>query len=67
MHEGHLFAGVGAEIASRIQEHCFDHLDAPVLRVASRDVPQPYNTALEKEVNPNPARITAAVNRVMGR
>lgn len=65
--EGHLFAGVGAEIAARVQEHCFDYLDAPVLRVTNRDVPQPYNTALEKEVNPNPVRITAAVNRAMGR
>jgi pyruvate dehydrogenase E1 component beta subunit len=67
VHEGHLYAGVGAEIVSRIQEHCFDYLDAPVLRVTSRDVPQPYNSALEKEVNPNPQRIAAAVNRAMGR
>ncbi len=65
--EGHLFAGVGAEIVARVQEHCFDYLDAPVLRVTNRDVPQPYATVLEKEVLPNPQRVTAAVNRVLGR
>ena len=67
VHEGHLFAGVGAELAARIQEACFDRLEAPVLRVANRDVPQPYATNLEKLVNPSPERIVAAVDRVLGR
>ncbi|HCH65230.1 MAG TPA: pyruvate dehydrogenase complex E1 component subunit beta [Deltaproteobacteria bacterium] len=67
VHEGHLFAGVGAEIAARIQEACFDYLEAPVLRVTNRDVPQPYATNLEKLVNPSPDRILAAINRVLGR
>lgn len=66
VHEGHLFAGVGAEIAARVQEACFDFLEAPVLRVTNRDVPQPYATALEKAVMPNPDRIAAAVKQVMG-
>ena len=65
--EGHLFAGVGAEIAARIQEACFDHLEAPVLRVTNRDVPQPYATNLEKLVMPSPDRIMAAIDRVLGR
>ena len=64
--EGWPQAGVGAEIAARIQEACFDYLQAPVLRVTNRDVPQPYATVLEKEVNPNPDRIVTAVQRVMG-
>ena len=67
VHEGHIFSGVGAEIAARIQEHCFDYLDAPILRVTNRDVPQPYATVLEQEVNPNPKRIAAAIRKVMGR
>ncbi|MFT5585587.1 MAG: pyruvate dehydrogenase E1 component beta subunit [Cognaticolwellia sp.] len=67
VHEGHVFSGVGAEIAARIQEHCFDYLDAPILRVTNRDVPQPYATVLEQEVNPNPKRIAAAIRKVMGR
>jgi pyruvate dehydrogenase E1 component beta subunit len=66
VHEGHLFAGVGAEIAARVQEACFDYLEAPVLRVTNRDVPHPYATVLEKAVNPNPDRIVAAVRKVMG-
>jgi len=67
VHEGHLFAGVGAEIAARIQESCFDYLEAPVLRVASRDVPQPYATNLEKLVLPSNDRVVDAIQRVLGR
>ncbi len=63
--EGHLFAGVGAEIAARVQEACFDFLDAPVRRVANREVPQPYATNLEELVNPSPERIVEAVRSVM--
>lgn len=65
--EGHLFAGVGAEIAARCQEVCFDHLHAPILRVANRDVPQPYASNLEKLVTPTPQRIVDAAKRVLGR
>ena len=67
VHEGHLYAGVGAEIAARIQEACFDWLAAPILRVTNREIPQPYATNLEKLVMPNPQRIVDAVNRVLGR
>jgi len=66
VHEGYPYAGVGAEIAARVQEACFDHLEAPVLRVTHRDVNQPYATNLEQLVNPSPDRIAGAVNRVMG-
>jgi pyruvate dehydrogenase E1 component beta subunit len=67
VHEGHLYSGVGAEIAARVQEACFDWLTAPILRVTNREVPQPYATNLEKLVMPNPQRIVDAVNRVLGR
>lgn len=62
--EGFPFAGVGAEIAARVQEACFDALDAPVLRVTNRDIPQPYATNLEKLVMPSVDRITEAVRSV---
>jgi pyruvate dehydrogenase E1 component beta subunit len=65
VHEGHLFAGVGAEITARVQEACFDLLDAPVLRVANRDVNQPYASNLEKLVTPNAERIVAGAKRLM--
>jgi pyruvate dehydrogenase E1 component beta subunit len=67
VHEGHLFAGVGAEIVARLQEALFDVLEAPVLRVTSRDVPQPYASNLEKLVNPDAARVVEAVRKTLGR
>jgi pyruvate dehydrogenase E1 component beta subunit len=67
VHEGHLFAGIGAEISARVQEACFDHLKAPVLRVASRDVPHPYATNLETLVVPGVERIMTAAKTVLGR
>ena len=65
--EGFPFAGVGAEIAARVQEACFDQLDAPILRVTNRDVPQPYATNLEKLVIPSVDRIIDAVRTVVHR
>ncbi len=65
--EGYLFASVAAEIASRLQEACFDYLEAPVLRVTSRDVNQPYAQNLEQAVVPSVDRIVAAARRVLGR
>ena len=64
-HEGHLFAGVGAEIAAQVQQACFSYLAAPILRVTNRDVPHPYATILEQEVNPNPARILEAALNIL--
>ncbi|MHA4810158.1 alpha-ketoacid dehydrogenase subunit alpha/beta [Flavitalea flava] len=47
LHEDTLTGGLGAEIAAWIGEHCFEHLDAPVLRCASLDTPIPFNIELE--------------------
>jgi 2-oxoisovalerate dehydrogenase E1 component len=49
LHEDTLTGGIGAEVAAWIGEHCFDLLDAPVLRCASLDTPVPFNTALEQQ------------------
>ena len=64
--EGYPFSGVGAEIVAQLQEHCFDLLDAPVLRITNRDVPQPYATNLEKLVMPSAERVVTAARRVLG-
>jgi 2-oxoisovalerate dehydrogenase E1 component len=48
LHEDTLIGGIGGEIAAWIAEHCFDHLDAPVMRCASLDTPIPFNVELEK-------------------
>lgn len=51
-HEDCMTGGIGAEIASLINEHCFDLLDAPVKRVASLDTPVPFAVPLEQQFLP---------------
>jgi pyruvate dehydrogenase E1 component beta subunit len=58
-------AGYGAEIAYRVQRECMDHLDAPVERVTSEDVPMPYASNLENEVQPQVHDVVAAVKNVL--
>lgn len=65
VHEAPRSFGVGAEIAARIQEHLYDTLSAPVLRVASREVPVPFAKVLEQEYLYKPAAIEAAIRRTM--
>jgi pyruvate dehydrogenase E1 component beta subunit len=50
---------VDSQIAYLIQEHAFDHLDAPVKRVSAIDVPQAYSKALENFQIPNHDRVLA--------
>jgi pyruvate dehydrogenase E1 component beta subunit len=63
--EGHIFAGICAELGFQIMEHCFDDLDAPPVRVCQRETPMPYSKALEKETMPTKERIIAAVEQVL--
>jgi pyruvate dehydrogenase E1 component beta subunit len=63
--EGHLFAGICAEVGFTIMEHCFDYLDAPIVRVAQRETPMPYSKTLEKETMPTKERIVAALTQVL--
>jgi 2-oxoisovalerate dehydrogenase E1 component len=48
LHEDTLIGGIGGEVAAWISEHCFELLDAPVMRCASLDTPIPFNIELEK-------------------
>lgn len=48
LHEDTLIGGIGGEIAAWIAEHCFELLDAPVMRCASLDTPIPFNIELEQ-------------------
>ncbi len=52
VHEDCLTGGIGAEIAAWIGEHCFEWLDAPVIRVGSLDTPVPFAPALEADFLP---------------
>jgi pyruvate dehydrogenase E1 component beta subunit len=62
--EGWQQSGIGAEIAARIMEQSFDYLDAPVARVAAKDVPLPYAANLEKLALPSVAEVIAAAKAV---
>jgi pyruvate/2-oxoglutarate/acetoin dehydrogenase E1 component len=55
----------GAQIAAWLAEELFDELDAPVQRVAARDVPMPFSPPMEEFVIPNPGDIVAAVRRII--
>ena len=58
--EGWPTYGVTAEIAARVQEACFDDLDAPVARVGMAEVPMPYAKNLESAALPNEAKVLNA-------
>src|SRR6266404_1067390 len=62
--EGWSFAGIGAEIAAIVSEECFDWLDAPLKRVAGKDVPLPYAANLERLALPQVEDIVAAAREV---
>jgi pyruvate dehydrogenase E1 component beta subunit len=64
VYEGWLTGGAGAEVASQIYQSAFDDLDAPIQRVASADVPMPYNRHLEAAALPSPEQIVQAVERI---
>ncbi len=64
LHEDNLTGGIGAEVAARIQESCFHHLDAPVSRVASLDTPIPFAPNLEAEYLPR-QRLTQALDALL--
>jgi pyruvate dehydrogenase E1 component beta subunit len=63
--EGWRSYGVGAEIVSRLYEQAFDYADAPIKRVAQKEVPLPYNRALEQSALPQVADVLAAVKEVL--
>jgi pyruvate dehydrogenase E1 component beta subunit len=63
--EGWKSYGVGAEISSRIYEEAFDYLDAPIKRVAQKEVPLPYNRTLEQMALPQVPDIVSAVKEVL--
>ncbi len=64
LHEDTLTGGIGGEIAAWIGEHCFELLDAPVMRCASLDTPIPFNIELEKTFMAN-ARLGETVTKLI--
>lgn len=64
VHEACLTGGFGAEVSARINSELFDYLDAPVLRVAAKDVPMPFSPGMEKFVLPKVEDVIKAVRQV---
>lgn len=64
IHEACLSGGFGAEVAARINSDLFDYLDAPVLRVAAKDVPMPFSPRMESFVLPKVEDVIRAVHQV---
>ena len=64
VHEDTVTGGVAGEITARVNELCFEWLDAPVRRVAAHDVPLPYAPALEDFVLPQTSDIVRAARWV---
>ena len=63
VHEATLTSGFGGELSSLVQENCFYHLEAPVVRVAGWDTPYPH--AQEWDYFPGPARVGRALKAVL--
>ena len=63
VHEATRTCGFGAELIALVQEHCFHYLEAPIERVTGWDTPYPH--AQEWAYFPGPARVGAALQRVM--
>jgi pyruvate/2-oxoglutarate/acetoin dehydrogenase E1 component len=64
VHEDTRTGGVAGEITARINEHAFEWLDAPILRVAAADVPLPYSPPLEDYVLPQTSDIVTVARRL---
>jgi 2-oxoisovalerate dehydrogenase E1 component beta subunit len=63
LHEATLTSGFGAELVAVVQEACFFHLEAPIVRVAGWDTPYPH--AQEWAYFPGPARVGEALREIM--
>jgi 2-oxoisovalerate dehydrogenase E1 component len=64
-HEEHKTSGYAGELAARVNEECFEALDAPILRVASKDVHVAYNPDLEEVILPQTSDVVEALRKLV--
>jgi 2-oxoisovalerate dehydrogenase E1 component len=64
-HEEHKTSGFAGEIAARVNEECFELLDAPILRVAAMDVHCAYNPALEDLILPQVSHVEEVLSKLL--
>ena len=65
VHEDNMNNGFGGEISAQISEHFFEMLDAPILRVASEDIPIAYSSVLENEILVQTDWIVDMINEII--
>ena len=65
LHEANLTGGIGGEISSYLSEYAFEHLDAPIMRLASLDIPIPFSPELEDKLYLPVNRIENTINQLM--
>ena len=65
IHEDNLTGGIGAEISSLVSEHCFEYLDAPVIRLASIDTPIPFTANIEQNIYFPKSKIDKTINSLI--
>ncbi len=66
LHEATRTGGIGAEIAAVLAERCFEHLDAPLVRVTAPDTPIPFSPPLEEFFLPNAEKVCRAARALAG-
>ena len=64
VHEDHLTQGFGAEISANISEHLFEWLDAPICRVAAKDIPVAFSRILERATLPYEEDVLTALKDI---
>ena len=65
VHEATRTGGYGAELSALVQERCFHHLEAPIIRVTGWDTPYPHT--FEWDYFPGPRRVAAGIRQAMER
>lgn len=65
VHEARRTCGVGAEVAALLSEEAFEHLDAPIVRVAAPDTPVPYSPPLEAAYRPDAEKVSEAARKLL--
>jgi 2-oxoisovalerate dehydrogenase E1 component beta subunit len=66
LHEATRTGGIGAEIAAVLAEHCFEYLDAPLVRVTAPDTPVPFSPPMEEFFLPNAEKVCRAARALAG-
>jgi 2-oxoisovalerate dehydrogenase E1 component beta subunit len=66
LHEATRTGGIGAEIAAVLAERCFEHLDAPLVRVTAPDTPIPFSPPMEEFFLPNAEKVCRAARALAG-